>query len=115
MRKYGILPPRAPTPPSPPPPASPTLDDLLDDFTSAELHEIGEDAKDDEMERIVETYRRQRLAEMLEESKKERFGRVYPIGRDDYTKEVTNASLADEADDEKGQGTAVICFLYKDG
>lgn len=79
------------------------------------MQEIGEDAGDDEMERVVETYRRQRVTEMLEENKKARFGRVYPIGREDYTKEVTDASLIDEPDDEKERGTAVVCFLYKDG
>jgi len=41
---------------------------------------------------------------------------VYPIGKDDYQREVTNASKVDEDEDEgKGKGTGVVCFLYKDG
>lgn len=47
--------------------------------------------------------------------KRARFGRVYPIGRDDYTREVTDASAIDEDDDEDGEGTGVLCLLYKDG
>jgi hypothetical protein len=47
--------------------------------------------------------------------KRARFGRVYPIGRDDYTREVTEASKINEEDDEEDKGTGVICFLYKDG
>jgi hypothetical protein len=54
---------------------------------------------------------------------------VYPIGREDYTREVTEASNvdeepsstsstdadADDAEEQKGQGTGVVCFLYRDG
>jgi len=115
LRKHGILPPLEPAPPSPPPPPSPTLDDLLDDFTPKELQEIGEDAHDDEAERVIAEYRRQRIAEMQADERKARFGRVYPIGREDYTREVTEASMVDEDDDTKELGTGVVCFLYKDG
>jgi len=80
----------------------------------------------------------------LQKIQNARFGRVYPIGRDDYTREVTEASKAsvdedgnvvsedrkrdeDDEDDEEdgvgdrkkdkkgGKGTGVVCFLYKDG
>ena len=115
LRKHGILPPLEPTPPSPPPPPSPTLDDLFDDFTPTELQELGEDAHDDEAERVIAEYRQQRIAEMQRDLKKARFGRAYPIGREDYTREVTEASLANEDGDTKGLGTGVVCFLYKDG
>ena len=47
--------------------------------------------------------------------KRARFGRVYPIGREDYTREVTEASKISEDGDEDEKGTGVICFLYKDG
>ncbi|KAG9225907.1 hypothetical protein CCMSSC00406_0006471 [Pleurotus cornucopiae] len=113
LRKYGILPPRPPTPPSPSPPPSPQLDDFLDDFTNDELQELADDTNDDEAEKLINAFREQRLAE--ERNKGARFGRVYPIGRDDYTREVTEASEVDEDDDEAHTGTAVICFLYKDG
>ncbi|KAF8061656.1 thioredoxin-like protein [Lyophyllum atratum] len=115
LRKYGIIPPREPPPPSPSPPPSPTFDDLLNDFTPSELREISEDAPDDETERMIASYRRQRLAEELRDDKRARFGRVYPIGRDDYTREVTEASKVNEDDDDEETGTGVVCFLYKDG
>lgn len=115
LRKHGILPPREPTPPSPSPPPSPTFDDLLNDFTSSELQELSEDAPDDDTERMIAAYRNQRLADERKEDKKGRFGRVYPIGREDYTREVTEASNVDQDDDDNEKGTGVVCFLYKDG
>ncbi|KAG6836933.1 hypothetical protein H0H93_001095 [Arthromyces matolae] len=115
LRKHGILPPLEPTPPSPSPPPSPTFDDLLNDFTPSELRELGEDAPDDETERAIAAYRLQRLEEDRKADKRARFGRVYPIGRDDYTREVTEASKISEEDDEAESGTGVVCFLYKDG
>ncbi|KAJ7066749.1 thioredoxin-like protein [Mycena amicta] len=115
LRKHGIIPPKEAPPPSPSPPPSPTLDDLLDDFTPSELAELAEDAPDDEAERAIEAFRRQRLAEERTADKRARFGRVYPIGREDYTREVTEASALNEDDDEQDRGTGVVCFLYKDG
>lgn len=44
-----------------------------------------------------------------------RFGRVYPISREDYTREVTEASKVNEEGDEQERGTGVVVFLYKDG
>jgi len=113
LRKHGILPPREPEPPSPSPPSSPTLSDLLDDMTPAELREVGEDANDDELERLAEKFRRQRLEE-IKKGESARFGRVYPIGRDDYTREVTEASKVGIPGD-AGKGTGVVCLLYKGG
>ena len=75
---------------------------------------MAEDAQDDDAERMIDAYRRQRIADERSESKKGRFGRVYPIGRDDYTREVSEASKIDEEGGE-GLGTGVVCFLYKDG
>ncbi|KAJ7801730.1 thioredoxin-like protein [Mycena leptocephala] len=129
LRKHGILPPKEAPPPSPSPPPSPTFDDLLDDFTLAELGELAEDAGDDDAERAIHAHARQRAAEERTANKLARFGRVYPIGREDYTREVTEASNvdeepsstsstdadADDAEEQKGQGTGVVCFLYRDG
>ncbi|EIN07869.1 thioredoxin-like protein [Punctularia strigosozonata HHB-11173 SS5] len=116
LRKHGILPPLEPTPPSPSPPPSPTLSDALDDFTPAELQELADDAADEETERMIAAYRRQRLDEMKREERRGRFGRVYPIGREDYTREVTEASKVDEGEgDGEEKGTGVVCLLYKDG
>jgi hypothetical protein len=67
------------------------------------------------MERVIGGYRKQRLDDARKEEKRSRFGRVYPIGRDDYTREVTEASGIDEDGDQDGKGTGVVCFLYKDG
>lgn len=114
LRKHGILPQLPEAPPSPSPPPSPTLDDL-DDYELKELQEISEDGPDDEAERVIAKYRRQRIAEIKQDEKKARFGRVYPIGREDYTREVTQASMVNEDGDSNETGTGVVCFLYKDG
>lgn len=71
-----------------------------------------EEAKNDETERCIREYYEQRLKEQKRQASRARFGRVYPIGRDDYTREVTDAS---ELGDEEKRGTGVVCFLYKDG
>jgi hypothetical protein len=115
LRKHGILPPREPTPPSPPPPPSPTFDDILDDLTTDELRELGEDSHDDAAERYIAQFRAQRLAQERLEAQRSRYGSVIPIGRDDYTREVTEASKQDELVDEEARGTGVVCFLYQDG
>ncbi|KIM49535.1 hypothetical protein M413DRAFT_6539 [Hebeloma cylindrosporum] len=62
-----------------------------------------------------DTELRQRLAKERKDQAHARFGRVYPIGREDYTREVTEASQVDEEDDDNEKGTGVVCFLYKDG
>ena len=102
LRKHGILPPRIPTPSTPSPPSSPTLEEALGDLTPTELRELAEDSRDDETERAIEMLRRQRLAELLRQQHA-RFGRVYPIGRDDYTREVTEASRLNEEGKPEGK------------
>ncbi|KIM55211.1 hypothetical protein SCLCIDRAFT_17448 [Scleroderma citrinum Foug A] len=115
LRKHGILPQREATPSSPSPPPSPSLERLLDDLTVDELRELGEETTDDDIHRTIESSRRHRIAEERREHRRARFGQVYPIGRDDYTREVTEASQLNEDGDDKGRGTGVVCFLYKDG
>ena len=102
-------------PPSPSPPPSPTLDDLLEGLTPAGLQELGEDVQDDVVERQVAQRRAERLIEERLDAQRRRFGTVIPIGRDDYTREVTEASKQDEPGDVEARGTGVVCFLYKDG
>ncbi|TFY53756.1 hypothetical protein EVJ58_g9270 [Rhodofomes roseus] len=114
LRKHGILPPRPPTPPSPSPPASPSLSEQLEDISDDELRDLAEDVNNDETERMIEMIRKQRLEEDRRRAKA-RFGRVYPIGRDDYTREVTEASKVAQEGKPEGHGTGVVCFLYKDG
>ena len=87
----------------------------MDELTVKQLKDLGEDAPNDEAERMIDVYRRQRILAERKADKKARFGRVYPIGRDDYTREVTEASAIDEDDDTEEKGTGVVCFLYKDG
>ena len=82
-------------------------------MTPAELREFGEVANDDELERLAEKLRRHHLEE-IEKAESARFGRVYPIGRDDYTREVTEASKVTIPGD-PGKGTGVVCLLHKDG
>lgn len=91
------------------------MDDLLNDFTPSQLQELSEDAPDDDTERFIALHRRQRLAAERKDQDRARFGRVYPIGREDYTREVTDASRIDEEDDDNERGTGVVCLLYKDG
>ncbi|KAN0075374.1 Thioredoxin-like fold [Tylopilus felleus] len=115
LRKHGILPPRQPPPRTPSPPPSPTLHKALGDLTADELRELGEDVTDEDLHRTVDAFHRQRLADERKAINRARFGRVYPIGREDYTREVTEASKTNEEDDEDEKGTGVICFLYKAG
>ena len=85
----------------------------MDEYDLKELQELSEDVKDPDSERLIAQYRLRRKADEKEEQRRARFGRVYPIGREDYTREVTEASMINEEDEEKGTG--VVCFLYKDG
>jgi hypothetical protein len=71
--------------------------------------------QDDVVGRQIAQRRVQRLIEERLEAQRRRFGTVIPIGRDDYTREVTDASKQDEAGDVEARGTGVVCFLYKDG
>ncbi|EKM83064.1 hypothetical protein AGABI1DRAFT_111587 [Agaricus bisporus var. burnettii JB137-S8] len=115
LRKHGILPPRPKTPQSPSPPPPSSLEDRLDDLDDAELLELEEEAKNDETERRIREYHEKRVEEEKKEALRARFGRIYPIGRDDYTREVTDASKINEVGDNEERGTGVVCFLYKDG
>ncbi|KDQ59635.1 hypothetical protein JAAARDRAFT_126998 [Jaapia argillacea MUCL 33604] len=115
LRKHGVLPPRPPTPPSPSPPPSPTLSSRLQDLTPSELLELMDEAKDDTEARLIHQIRQSKLRDLQRDVKRARFGRVYPIGREDYKREVTEASEVDEVGEREGLGTGVVCFLYKDG
>ena len=74
-----------------------------------------EDADEDE-ERILLQLRQQRMKEMAAMHLQARFGRVYPISRPDYAREVTEASKESLPGAENfNEGTGVVCFLYKPG
>lgn len=122
LRKHGILPPKVEAPPSPSPPPSPTLASVLHSSRPEDIDELDDLAADSDEERMIDSFRRQRLAEIAKEGKaSRRFGEVIPISREDYTREVTEASRAPEPDeDEKNPDdsfprTGVVCFLYQDG
>ncbi|KAL2918245.1 Proteolipid protein 2 [Polyrhizophydium stewartii] len=72
----------------------------LEQRTLDELDEL-EDLEDD---RILESYRRQRLADIKAQMSAEKFGRVYQISKPDYTTEVTEASKT----------TWVVVHLFQD-
>ncbi|PWN31457.1 thioredoxin-like protein [Meira miltonrushii] len=144
LRAHGILPPKPPSrSPSPEPPeASEVRNAQLKQATVADLDEeidlLADDGKgnDEEEKRLIEL-RRRRMQDLIKEQKKGKFGRVYPIARQDYTREVTDASkepadgqsAQEEREEEERQrtkgtsvneeqpqrkGTGVVCFLYND-
>lgn len=140
LRAHGIIPPKPPSrSPSPElPSASEMRSQALKQATVDDLDLELENELDDEEEKLLEKIRRQRMSQLRAETKKERFGRVYPISRPDYTREVTEASkedpdadpdapkqddheqngngtAADGVDKQRQGGTGVVCFLYKDG
>lgn len=117
MRARGILP-QLPDERYP----SPELAAKRDAVETADLDDDDDllDLEDDIPSAVLEKYREARLAEVNKLQKTRRFGSVLPIGREEYTREITEASKEDirgtEEDDEeyKGKGTGVICFLWKD-
>lgn len=116
LRKHGILPAREEAPRTPTPPPPPSLEESIEGKTPDELARLAEEEDDSDTERVIEAYRRKRMAEIRTQEKSSSFGEVRPIGRDDYAREVTEASKADDPqDDEKGLGTGVAVVLYKDG
>ncbi|BGP40657.1 Proteolipid protein 2 [Rhodotorula kratochvilovae] len=111
LRRHGIIPPKEASgsrSPSPPPaPASPTLSELdLDDLDTA---------KDDVVRRgDLEDALAARKARERQAMDKRKFGRVYNIGKVDYTREVTEASNEELPGEPDGWGTGVVCVLFKD-
>lgn len=122
LRKRGIIPQKPPSrSPSPEPPtASEEREETLRNASVQDidraLEEDGLGAAADDEERRLLALRRQRLAAIAQERKRARFGRVYPIGRPDYSREVTEASKeeSDPPSESGKKGTGVVCFLYKD-
>jgi hypothetical protein len=109
------LPPKKSSTPSPSPPPSPTLEAQLSGKADTEIDELLDEADDSDTERVMLAYKEKRLKEMRKEQKTHRFGDVLPISRDEYTREVAEASKLDGPGDAQGSGTGVVCFLYKEG
>ena len=125
LRARGIIPAlpseaRSPSPDLAPPSSTSIIEsaDLSDDDDLLDL-------EDDVPNSVLEKYRQARLQEVQKQQRTRKFGSIIPIGREEYTREVTEASEKDlqsiteeeedEEDDEvKGKGTGVVCFLWKD-
>eukprot|EP00058_Branchiostoma_floridae_P016903 XP_002602391.1 hypothetical protein BRAFLDRAFT_259621 [Branchiostoma floridae] len=73
----------------------------VEDMTLEEL----EEQEDEEDERVIEAYRRQRIAEMMAAAAKSKFGEVREISANDWVDQVNKA----------GDGVWVILHLYKQG
>lgn len=115
LRKHGILPPKKARTPSPSPPPSPTLQAKLDASADAEIDALLDEENDSDTERMMLAYKEKRLKEMKKDQKLHRFGDLLPISRDEYTREVADASKLDGPGEPEGRGTGVVCFLYKEG
>jgi len=113
LRKHGIIPDlpkeedRSPSPERPPSPS-------LSEASLSELDDLELDKDDNLPRELLERYREARIAEQHVKDKRQKFGRVYPIGKGDYTREVTDESKIDLEGEKEGSGTGVVCVLFKD-
>ncbi|BEI85144.1 hypothetical protein CcaverHIS002_0505450 [Cutaneotrichosporon cavernicola] len=130
LRAQGILPPKPPSrSPSPDIPHITRADATRALAEIADADQLGDllegDGLDSDDERMFEDYRRKRMAEMHQAEKRGRFGSMEPLAREDFVREVTDASKAappgeqvdDDSDDEapkKSRGTGVVVFLFQD-
>lgn len=120
LRAQGILPPKSPPPRSPSPELEPTTKDRFDQGDS----DLDEDEllglEDDLPASVLDKYREARMAEyQAADAQRRRFGGgIGEISRQDYTRDVTEASKQTPEDVPEGvnvkQGTGVVCFLYND-
>jgi hypothetical protein len=120
LRKHGILPPLPDPPRTPSPSPSPSFQQILSTKTIDEIETLLLEAEDEETERFILAFREQRLKDLKKEEQKGRFGSILPISRDDYNREVTEASKVDDRDEDEDEdveptGTGVVCFLYREG
>ena len=120
LRKHGILPPLPRAPRTPSPPLPPNFQQILSTKTTDEIETLLLEAEDSETERFILAFREQRLNDLKQEERKGRFGSIFPISRDDYNREVTEASKVDDRDEDEDEdveimGTGVVCFLYREG
>jgi hypothetical protein len=78
-----------------------------------------EDAINSDDERLFQSYRMKKLDELRQENEQARKvgagDGLRPIARDDFVREVNEASQRDiPGEENEGKGTGVVCFLYKD-
>merc|ERR1711907_578997 len=84
-----------------------------EDEATMKQHALANQGKDADLEdndlddKIFAQYRESRMAELMEQQRKEKFGELYSVSQVEYVKEVTEAS--------KGPGeTPVFVHLYQD-
>ncbi|TIA71894.1 hypothetical protein E3P91_02291 [Wallemia ichthyophaga] len=128
LRAQGIIPQKPPSRPSTPEGLDIDYSQIrnagLSLATEDTLAEAAEEADDSDDERVLLSYRKKRIEEMQKLESTAKFGRMYPIARPDYTREVTDASKEhtdpqfnpndDSIENLKRGGTSVICFLYSE-
>ncbi|EEB05544.1 phosducin family protein [Schizosaccharomyces japonicus yFS275] len=93
LRAAGVLPPKEPD-------VEEVLDDaLVDSMKMAHDHRLDkktldelDELEDEEDDEFLQMYRQKRMQEWQQTARAAKFGRVYPISKPDYTKEVTEAS-----------------------
>ncbi|KAJ3392171.1 hypothetical protein HDU84_004663 [Entophlyctis sp. JEL0112] len=78
---------------------------LLEACSLDELNELEDEIDLDQDDRILEQYRKQRMAELHQLAKREIYGSVVQISKPDWQTEVTNAS----------KNVPVTLIIYKDG
>jgi hypothetical protein len=81
---------------------APTEEELLEQATLDDLDELAEDTYDDS--RMLEEFRAKRIAEMKQKAVQNRFGDYCEISKDEYLREVTEAS----------KSSWVVIHLYQD-
>ena len=95
LRSQGIIPEKPPSP-------TEELEELFEDaiqkqqerrLDGKDLDEL-DALEDQEDEQFLQLYRLKRMAEIKELTQKQKFGSVYPVQKQDYEKEVTQASTA---------------------
>jgi len=74
------------------------------DMVDMSLDELDE-LEDDEDERVLEDYRRRRIAELKEQARKDVFGEVIEISGQDFVSQINKA----------GSGIWVVLLLHKSG
>ncbi|KAK4051395.1 Proteolipid protein 2 [Microbotryomycetes sp. JL201] len=120
LRRHGILPPKQPAAGDDGDadaanadalqarPDSPSLSDL-DDLDDLDIN-VDDKVRRDELEQQLA----QRKREQQQLDSKQKFGRVYPISKPDYKREVTDASTEQLPGEPEDWGTGVVCVLHKD-
>ncbi|CDI83284.1 hypothetical protein, conserved [Eimeria acervulina] len=130
QRKFGNLPPK-PVRETEEEKTKQLVDALesVDPLASKSLSQLDE-LEDDIEEDVLQKYREKRIQELKRQQKRNRFGEIIQISKDDFVKEVTEASAEDpDADEDEaaadkqqqqqqqqqgGGGTYVVVNLYSE-